>query len=138
MGQAGRTAFIKALGRPDEERRSAEAGAAREMIYHGRGEHKGELAVQLDGRGVVIEVKELLTVAMPRTALYHELGQEATTAHYSFTKCDGLKRDASGPLELTLYPRQGVALWPERRGYDFAAILYLARAPERMAGGCGK
>ena len=63
--------------------------------------------------------------------MYKELGQDALTAHFSQARCAAaaLYRDPAGAIELTLYPARGIVLWPDQFGYDFAAILYVARPP---------
>jgi hypothetical protein len=102
-----------------------------ELTYKGRGDHRGELSLRLDRAGVIIEIQEAFPVSIPRTQIYKELGQEALTAHFSKAKCAGdvLYRNPRGAIELTLYPGRGIVLWPDQYGYDFAAILYLARPP---------
>lgn len=128
LGSAHRAEAIRLLGPPDADRRT---GGGEELIYKARGDHKGDLAVSLDRSGAVMEIKESFPVAIPRSRLYKELGQDARTAHFSLARCAGnvLYRDPAGAIELTLYPARGIVLWPDQFGYDFAAILYVAHQP---------
>lgn len=128
LGSAHRAEAIRLLGPPDADTRTR---GGEELLYKQRGDHKGDLAVRLDRTGVIIEIKESFPVAIPRSRLYKELGQDALTAHFSQARCaDGaLYRDPGGAIELTLYPARGIVLWPDQFGYDFAAILYVARQP---------
>jgi hypothetical protein len=128
VGSARRADAVRLLGPPDADTRS---GAGEELIYKARGDHKGDLAVRLDRAGVIFEIKESFPVAIPRSRIYKELGQDAMTAHFSQARCaaDALYRDPAGAIELTLYPARGIVLWPDQFGYDFAAILYVARQP---------
>jgi hypothetical protein len=128
VGRAHRAEAIRLLGPPDAVTRTRSGQA---LIYKGRGSHKGDLAVRLDRTGLVFEIQESFPVAIPRTQIYKELGADALTAHFSQAKCaaDALYRDPGGAIELTLYPARGIVLWPDQFGYDFAAILYLARQP---------
>lgn len=139
LGHATRAEVLRAFGAPNAERETTFSGAggpAHELVYERRGDHQGRLLVRLNRVGLVEEIVEQLPVALPRTIVYRELGNDAQTAHYSFVSHDRtLRRDARGPLELTLYPTQGIALWPESLGYDFASILYLDRAPGMVRGG---
>lgn len=128
VGRAHRADAIHLLGPPDSSNRTHDG---EELIYKGRGDHKGDLAVRLDRSGLVFEIQESFPVAIPRTKLYQEFGKDALTAHYSRAKCaaDALYRDPRGAIELTLYPARGIVLWPDQYGYDFAAVLYVARPP---------
>jgi hypothetical protein len=128
VGRARREDAVRTLGTPDADNRT---GNGEELLYKARGSHKGELAVRLDRSGMITEIQESLPVAIPRTKLYQEFGKNALTAHFSRAKCvaDALYRDPRGAIELTLYPASGIVLWPDQYGYDFAAILYVARAP---------
>jgi hypothetical protein len=128
LGSAHRSDAVRLLGPPDADSRTRDG---EELIYKARGDHKGELAVRLDRSGVVMEIKESFPVAIPRSHVYKELGQEALTAHFSQAPCAGgaLYRDSAGAIELTLYPARGIVLWPDQFGYDFAAILYVAHPP---------
>jgi hypothetical protein len=128
LGRAQRAEAIHVLGPPDAVTRGH---SGEELIYKGRGDHKGELFVRLDRRGIVFEIQESFPVAIPRSRIYKELGQDAQSAHYSQARCAGniLYRDPGGPLELTLYPERGIVVWPDQYGYDFAAILYRAQPP---------
>jgi hypothetical protein len=128
IGRGHREDLMRALGTPDAAHvdRNSE-----ELTYKARGDHKGDLLVRLDRAGIVSEIQESFPVSIPRTQIYKELGQNALTAHFSKAKCgDGaLYRDPRGAIELTLYPARGIVLWPDQYGYDFAAILYVARSP---------
>ena len=136
VGRAHRFDAVRLLGPPDSDRRSR---SGEQLLYKGRGDHKGDLTVRLDRSGVIVEIQESFPVAIPRTRIYKELGADARTAHFSQARCathvandaavDALYRDPRGGLELTLYPERGIVLWPDQFGYDFAAILYLARPP---------
>jgi hypothetical protein len=128
VGRAHREDALRTLGAPDAARATQ---SGEELSYKSRGDHKGELSVRLDRAGVITEIQEALPVAIPRTRIYKEFGKGALTAHFSKAKCaaDALYRDPRGVIELTLYPTRGIALWPDQYGYDFAAILYLARPP---------
>jgi hypothetical protein len=128
IGRGRREDVVRVLGTPDAASRDR---GGEELTYKARGDHKGDLLVRLDRSGVVSEMQESFPVSIPRTQIYKELGQNALTAHFSKAKCaDGaLYRDPRGPIELTLYPARGIVLWPDQYGYDFAAILYLARPP---------
>jgi hypothetical protein len=128
VGSAHRADAILLLGPPDASTRTRNG---EELIYKGRGDHKGGLAVRLDRAGVVFEIQESFPVAIPRSRIYKELGQDALTAHFSQARCaaNALYRDPAGAIELTLYPARGIVLWPDQFGYDFAAILYVARQP---------
>jgi len=127
-GRAHRDDVVRVLGTPDAAK-ATESGE--ELSYRARGDYKGDLSVRLDRAGVITEIQEALPVAIPRTQIYKEFGKDAMTAHFSKAKCaaDALYRDPRGAIELTLYPARGIALWPDQYGYDFAAILYLARPP---------
>ncbi|HVJ06306.1 MAG TPA: hypothetical protein VM578_11595 [Candidatus Saccharimonadales bacterium] len=128
LGRAHRDDVTRVLGAPDA---ANHVHGGDELIYRGRGEHKGDLTVRLDRLGVVTEIQEAFPVSIPRTQIYKELGKDAMTAHFSKAKCagDALYRNARGAIELTLFPEHGIALWPDQYGYDFAAILYLAKTP---------
>lgn len=135
VGHSAGADAVRVLGMPDSRRSGvnspALAAPAEELIYRGRGDHKGDLAVRLDRSRTIVEIQESFPVAIPRTRIYKEFGPNPVTAHYSIARCAGdvLYRDAAGAIELTLYPERGLVLWPDQYGYDFAAILYLARAP---------
>jgi hypothetical protein len=128
VGRGHREELVRVLGPPDA---TSHNPSGEELTYKARGEHKGDLSVRLDRSGTVMEVQEAFAVSIPRTQIYKELGQDALTAHFSRAKCaaNALYRDPRGAIELTLYPARGIALWPDQYGYDFAAILYLARPP---------
>jgi hypothetical protein len=128
LGSAHRSDAVRLLGPPDAD---TPTRSGQELIYKARGDHKGDLAVRLDRSGVVFEIKESFPVAIPRSRIYKELGQDARTAHFSLARCsdNSLYRDPAGAIELTLYPARGIVLWPDQFGYDFAAILYVARQP---------
>jgi len=128
VGSAHRAEAIRILGAPDADTRTR---SGEELIYKTRGDHRGDLAVHLDRSGVVWEIKESFPVAIPRSRIYKELGQDALTAHFSQARCSGdaLYRDSAGATELTFYPARGIVLWPDQFGYDFAAILYVSRPP---------
>jgi hypothetical protein len=145
---------VRLLGRPDAVRRGAggQGLTYEELSYKARGDHGGELTVRIGRSGTILEIKESFPVAIPRSRIYRELGQNAVTAHFRVVHFDAahcasgavsgfdprsdpgsaesaLYRDPAGSLELTLYPARGIALWPDQLGYDFAAILYLAQPP---------
>lgn len=128
VGSAHRAEAIRLLGPPDADTRTRDG---EELIYKTRGDHQGDLAVRLDPSGVIVEIKESFPIAIPRSRMYKELGQDALTAHFSQAHCAAaaLYRDPAGAIELTLYPARGIVLWPDQFGYDFAAILYVARPP---------
>ncbi len=128
MGRAHREDVTKVLGAPDAANHGRSGD---ELVYRGRGEHKGDVTVRVNAAGVVTEIQEAFPISIPRTQIYKELGKDAMTAHYSTAKCaDGaLYRDGRGAIELTLYPERGIALWTDQYGYDFAAILYVAKMP---------
>jgi hypothetical protein len=127
-GRAHREDVARMLGAPDAANHDRSGD---ELVYRGRGEHKGDVTVRVNPAGVVTEIQEAFPISIPRTQIYKELGKDAMTAHFSTAKCagDALYRDARGAIELTLYPERGIALWPDQYGYDFAAILYLAKTP---------
>jgi len=128
VGRAHREDAVRVLGAPDA---ASTTQNGEELSYKARGNHKGDLSVRLDRAGVITEIQEALPVAIPRTQIYKEFGKDALTAHFSKAKCaaDALYRDPRGAIELTLFPARGVVLWPDQYGYDFAAILYVARSP---------
>jgi hypothetical protein len=128
VGQAHREDALRALGSPDADQRTRDG---EELIYKARGDHKGDLSVRLDRSGMVSEIQESFPVAIPRTQIYKELGSDALTARFSWARCaaNALYRDPHGALELTFYPTRGIVLWPDQVGYDFAAMLYVAREP---------
>jgi hypothetical protein len=128
LGRARRNDAVRTLGAPDADSRTRNG---EELLYKTRGGHKGDLTVRLDRSGIVTEIQELFPIAIPRTKIYQEFGQNALTAHYSRAKCaaDALYRDPRGAIELTLYPARGILFWPDQYGYDFAAIFYVARPP---------
>jgi hypothetical protein len=128
VGRGHREELVRVLGPPDATSHNTSGD---ELTYKARGEHKGDISVRLDRSGTVMEVQEAFAVSIPRTQIYKELGEDALTAHFSRAKCaaNALYRDPRGAIELTVYPARGIALWPDQYGYDFAAILYLARPP---------
>jgi len=128
LGRAQRSEVVRLLGSPDAASRTREG---EELFYKGRGSHNGDLTARLNRSGVVTEIQESLPIAIPRTTLYKEFGQDALTAHFSRAKCavNALYRDPRGNIELTLYPSRGIVLWPDQYGYDFAAILYVSQQP---------
>jgi hypothetical protein len=128
LGRARRDDAVRLLGAPDADSRTRNG---EELLYKTKGGHNGDLAVRLDRSGIVTEIQESFPIAIPRTKLYQEFGKDALTAHYSRAKCaaDALYRDPRGAIELTLYPARGIVLWPDQYGYDFAAVLYVARPP---------
>jgi len=128
LGHAHREDVVRTLGNPDSTSRNA---YGEELLYKSRGDHKGDLTVQIDGAGIATEIQESFQVAIARTRIYKEFGNDAQAAQYSWAKCaaNSLYRDPRGPLELTLYPSRGMAIWPDQAGYDFAAIHYLAHPP---------
>lgn len=128
VGRARRAEVLRVLGEPQAINKVKDGN---ELVYRARGEHRGDITVKLSRAGVVDEIREAFPVALPRTSLYRELGKDAVTARYGFAACTGnaIYRDARGPLELTLFPRLGVVLWPDQYGYDFAAMRYTARLP---------
>jgi hypothetical protein len=127
-GRAHRADALRTLGKPDLD---TSTPGGEDLLYKARGSHHGDLTVHLDRSGLITEIQELFPVAIPRTQIYKELGDNALTAHFSWAKCaaNALYRDPRGAVELTLYPARGIALWPDQLGYDFAAIHYLARPP---------
>lgn len=148
LGRSRRSDAVRLLGRPDSVRRGAggkelayEELTCEYLTYKARGDHGGELAVRIGRSGTIVEIKESFPVAIPRSRIYRELGPDAVTAHFRVAHFDAahsdaahshvaeaaLYRDPAGSLELTLYPAQGIVLWPDQIGYDFAAILYLAQ-----------
>jgi hypothetical protein len=128
VGRAHRADALRALGKPDL---ATPSPSGEDLLYKTRGGHHGDITVRLDHGGLVTEIQESFPVAIPRTQIYKELGNNAMTAHFSWAKCAGnaLYRDPRGAVELTLYPALGIALWPDQVGYDFAALRYLARQP---------
>jgi hypothetical protein len=128
VGRTHREDAVRALGAPNTAR---PLPGGEELTYTALGVHRGDLSVRLDRSGVITEIQEALPVAIPRTQIYREFGKDALTAHFSKAKCasDALYRDPRGAIELTLYPARGIVLWPDQYGYDFAAILYVARPP---------
>jgi hypothetical protein len=128
VGHAHREDALRTLGTPDATTR---AQNGEELTYKSRGDHKGDLTIRIDSSGVVTEIQEAFPISIPRTQIYKELGKDALTARFSKAKCaaDALYRNTRGAIELTLYPSRGIALWPDQYGYDFAAILYVAREP---------
>lgn len=128
VGRAHRADAVRTFGAADA---ATATPSGEELSYKARGDHKGDLSIRLDRAGVITEIQEALPVAIPRTQIYKEFGKDALSAHFSKAKCaaDVLYRDPRGAVELTLYPARGIALWPDQYGYDFAAILYLARPP---------
>lgn len=128
LGSATRADVLRALGAPDAAKKTKDG---EQLTYHARGEHKGDLTLQLSRAGVLNAVEEAFPVAIPRTHAYRGFGKDAVTAHYSIAACAGgaLYRDPRGRLELTLYPRLGLMLWPDQFGYDFAAAHYSAQPP---------
>ncbi|HYU47582.1 MAG TPA: hypothetical protein VEK84_15570 [Terriglobales bacterium] len=131
MGSSNRADAVHVLGEPDAHRRirSMDGNAGEEVVYKAEGDHKGDLAVSLDRSGVIVEIRESLPVAIPRSRIYKELGRDAVTAHYTRDRCGSFYRDPNGQIELTFYPARGIYLWPDQYGYDFAAIYYAARPP---------
>jgi len=127
-GRARHEDALRALGPADADTHTR---TGEELVYKARGDHKGDLTVRLDRSGVVFEIQESLPVAIPRTILYKEFGNDALTAHFSRAKCaaGALYRDPGGAIELALYPARGIVLWPDQFGYDFAAILWVVRQP---------
>jgi hypothetical protein len=128
LGRAQRSEVVRLLGSPDSASRGHDG---EELFYKSRGSHKGDLTVRLNRFAVATEVQESFPVAIPRTILYKEFGQDALTAHFSRAKCaaDVLYRDPRGNIELSFYPSRGIVLWPDQYGYDFAAVLYVAQQP---------
>jgi hypothetical protein len=128
IGRARREDVVRTLGTPDADSHTPNG---EELIYKTRGDRKGDLTARLDRSGIVTEIQELFPVAIPRTKIYQAFGEDALTAHFSRAKCaaEALYRDPRGAIELTLYPARGIVLWPDQYGYDFAAILYVARTP---------
>ncbi len=128
VGRAHRADAFRVLGSPDLATPTA---AGEDLLYKARGSHRGDLTVRLNRSGLITEIQELFPIAIPRTQVYKELGDNPLTAHFSWAKCaaNALYRDPRGAVELTLYPAQGIAVWPDQLGYDFAAIHYLARQP---------
>jgi hypothetical protein len=128
LGRAHREDALRTLGSTSADTRTADG---EELLYKARGEHKGDLTIRLDRSGVIFEVQESFPVAIPRTILYKEFGSDALTAHFSRAKCaaNALYRDPGGAIELAIYPSRGIVLWPDQFGYDFAAVLYVARQP---------
>jgi len=138
LGRAQRSEVVRLLGSPDATSRTREG---EELFYKARGSHNGDLTARFNRSGVVTEIQESFPVAIPRTNLYKEFGQDALTMHFSRAKCaaNALYRDPRGYLELTLYPSRGIVLWPDQYGYHFAAILYVAQQPGlARAPGCVK
>ena len=128
VGSSKKADAVRTLGEPDGRRRARSAEAGEELLYKARGDHKGDLAVRLNG-SVIVEIQESFPVAIPRSRMYKELGRDAVVAHYSLDRCGTLYRDPGGQIELTFYPARGIYLWPDQYGYDFAAIHYAARPP---------
>jgi hypothetical protein len=128
VDRAHREDAIRTLGAPEA---ATHTKNGEELTYKGRGDHKGDLTIHLDSSGIVTEIQEAFPISIPRTQIYKEFGKDALTAHFSKAKCarDALYRDPRGAIELTFYPARGIALWPDQFGYDFAAILYIARQP---------
>jgi len=128
VGKAHRADAIRTLGSPDA---SQHTPSGEELTYRARGDHKGDLTIRLDRSAVITQIEEAFPVAIPRSRIYKELGENAITEHFYAAKCaDGaLYRDPSGSIELTLFPAHGIALWPDQHGYDFAALQYLPRQP---------
>ena len=129
VGNSKRADAVKTLGEPDARRRIRGTIDGEELLYNGRGDHKGDVAVRLDRSGVIVEIQESFPVAIPRSRIYKELGRDAVTARYTQDRCGAFYRDPNGPIELTFYPSRGIYLWPDQYGYDFAAIHYAARPP---------
>src|SRR5208282_3397341 len=74
VGTARRAEAIRLLGPPDADTRTR---IGEELIYKARGDHKGDLDVRLDRSGIVFEIKESFPIAIPRSRMYKELGQDA-------------------------------------------------------------
>jgi hypothetical protein len=128
VGQARRDDAMRTLGPPDAHTRTRDG---EELFYKAHGDHKGDLTIRLDRSSIIFEIQESFPVAIPRTILYKEFGNDALTAHFSRARCasDALYRDPAGAIELAIYPSRGIVLWPDQFGYDFAAVLYVARQP---------
>jgi len=128
LGRAHRADVARVLGPPSSVTRTARG---EELKYSAHGEHNGDLTIRLDRSGAVVEIEEELSPNLPRTTLYREFGKNPVTANFSQAACAeyALYRDPRGQIELTMYPERGIVLWPNRQGYDFAAIYYMAHAP---------
>jgi hypothetical protein len=101
--------------------------------YPGKGDFGGDLTVEISrSTGIVQTITSRPEQNITRTEAYRKFGRDYNEVHYSVAKCgEGTNppvyRDKNGAVELLEYPRQGVILWPNRYGFDIAAIVYRAK-----------
>ena len=101
--------------------------------YPGKGDFGGGLIVEVSNTTKVIEVITSRPAQnITRTEAYRKFGKDYREVTYAAAKCgEGTNppvyRDKNGAVELIEYPTQGIVLWPNRYGFDIAAIVYLAR-----------
>lgn len=101
--------------------------------YPGKGDFGGELTVEISrATGIVQTITSRPKQNITRTEAYRKFGKEYNEVNYSVAKCgEGTNppvyRDTNGAVQLLEFPKQGVILWPNRYGFDIAAIVYRAK-----------
>ncbi len=101
--------------------------------YPGKGDFGGELTVEISrATGIVQTLTSRPEQNVTRTEAYRKFGNDYNEVTYSVAKCgEGTNppvyRDKKGIVELLEFPKQGVILWPNRYGFDIAAIVYTAK-----------
>ncbi len=101
--------------------------------YPGKGDFGGDLIVEISKTtGVVQAITSRPAQNITRTEAQRKFGKDYNEVTYAVAKCgEGTNppvyRDKKGAVELLEYPKQGVVLWPNRYGFDIAAIVYLAK-----------
>ena len=100
-------------------------------LYPGKGDFGGDLIVEVSNATKIVQaITSRPAQNITRTEAYRKFGKEYHEVTYAVAKCgEGTNppvyRDKNGPVELIEYPKQGVVLWPNRYGFDIAAIVYL-------------
>ncbi len=140
VGKSKKADVIKAFGKPDETRKpslSAFAGESccEELVYRGKSDNGGELAIALARSGSVVYVIDTFKQAMPRGTAYKKFGSDYHSRTYSIATCAAsgglapIYNDTRGDLELAEYPTKGIVLWPSDDHYDYFGAVYLAHKP---------
>ena len=139
-GKSNKNAVVKVFGDPSEVRKPwlsafANEACCEEIVYHGKGDNGGDLAVALRKNGTILYILDQFKSAMPRSTAYRKYGKDWHDRTYSSAKCAEragiapLYRDPGGPINLIEYPDKGMLFYPSNDGYDFFGVVYLASAP---------
>lgn len=113
--------------------------------YPGKGDFGSNIVVEVNrAAGVVETITERFSPNITRTQARKKFGERYNEVQYSIADCphEGVNapvyRDPKGPIGLIEYPQAGLLLWPNKEGFDIAAVLYLAKPLPGKKTACAK